>query len=121
MYPVEAPEYFHLKSIYGEAVAERYKNLVCSREYRATESEIKVHLERREWEERRGRPLSVIQKTEEPLPSCLNLAGVRLTSAKRKKNSGSGGYLSFTTYPQLSISANPTYFICYSERTGLAL
>jgi hypothetical protein len=81
----ETPEYFRLKSLYGKAVAERYKNLIGSPEYRTTEENTIVRLDRNEWEERRGRPLSHCQKIKEPLPSCLNTAGVRLTSAKRKK------------------------------------
>jgi len=65
--PCDTPEYFRLKSIYGRAVAERYKKLINSPEYRTTEE-----------------PL--LPATGEPLfPGCLNIAGVRLTPAKRKK------------------------------------
>jgi hypothetical protein len=34
---------------------------------------------------KKGTPPSAIQKTEQPFPSCLNVTGVRLTPAKRKK------------------------------------
>jgi hypothetical protein len=64
----ETPEYFRLKSCYGTAVAERYKKLINSSGY---------------WETTAEELLPGV--TEESLLGCINLAGVRLTPAKRKK------------------------------------
>lgn len=63
---IVTPEYFRLKAVYGKAIAERYKNLINSPEYRVTEE-----------------PL--LSTGELLFPSCLNTVGVRLTPAKRKK------------------------------------
>jgi hypothetical protein len=58
----ETPEYFRLKSIYGKKVAERYKNLTRSPQYRTTEDDVEQVLRKKEWEERRGRPLLLSKK-----------------------------------------------------------
>jgi hypothetical protein len=62
----ETPEYFRLKSQYGKAVAERYKKLISSPGYRTITE-------------------TLVSTTTESVPSCLNVAGVRLTRAKCKK------------------------------------
>ena len=64
----ETPEYFRLKTRYGAAVAERYKKLINSSGYWETTTEE-----------------SLPKTTEESLPGYVNVAGVRLTPAKRKK------------------------------------
>lgn len=77
----ETPEYFRFKTIYGKKVAERYAKLITSPNYR---TEINPDYTE-EKEEKRGRPRSCVQRSQEPLPDCLNVAGVRLTPAMHKK------------------------------------
>ena len=62
------------------SVAKRYEALVTSSDYRS-----EVNLPRQEWEEKRGRPRASSQVPQEHFPSCVNVAGVRLTPANRKK------------------------------------